>query len=108
MINNLLKEKVVFEESINGFNCRVIIGWTKYGKIDIDTYIPQMEHNGEWVNVISGVIYKDTQVGKDPNSVSVDQLDQAVSFLKIKSKQILSVRKQIEELYDLKVFISNS
>jgi len=105
MINNLFKEKIAFEESINGFNCRVIIGWTKYGKTDIDTYIPQMEYNGEWVNVISGV---NLQRHTSWKRRKFDQLDQAVSFLKIKSKQILSLRKQVEELNHLKVFISNN
>ena len=97
-----------FEGNISGIPVRVIIGRTKYNGREIETYVPQIRVGDDdwWVDVLNpGVIYKNTQVGKDGNSISVDQLDHAIQFLNIKVNTILSVRQQMKELKELKSLV---
>ena len=101
----LLKEQVVYQETINGIDCRVVIGWTTYNKKNIDTYVPQMKVDGEWVDILSGsVIYKMTQVNNS-ESISVDQLNEAINFLKIKLTKINFISEEIKKLGNLSKLI---
>ena len=107
---------VPFEGHISGIKVRVIIGKCNYGHkgVEIKTYVPQIYFGlplpggfgtGEWKDASKGVIYQMTQVGNDKESVSVDQLDNAIRSLNSKVNQFLKVKEFLDQNENFKKLI---
>ena len=104
--------EIAFEGNISGIKVRVIVGNCKYGSkgVEIETYVPQIYcrkygTRWTWENALNGVIYKMTQVGSDKESVSVDQLDNAIQSLNMKVNKIMSCREFVKSNPELKYLI---